>query len=170
VNAKNGTPSIGLLQVIRPTFDANKDARFPGGQTDPDANIAAALNYATTRYGSVEKIWPTTQGYALGGWITGIGGPRADANLIGASRGEFMVNADSAARNATALEAINAGAVATALPALPAGFGAAPAQAPQAAGSTTNFFGTQVADYHGLVEVAERKQHLAGVGPMASLP
>jgi hypothetical protein len=51
------------------------------------------------------------QGYPAGGMIQGVGGPTADANLIAASRGEFMVNAQSTSEFRPLLEAINAGRV-----------------------------------------------------------
>ncbi|MER8091664.1 transglycosylase SLT domain-containing protein [Streptomyces sp. NPDC058316] len=56
INAKNGTPSCGLLQVIRPTFNAY---HVPGTSTniyDPVANITAAANYAADRYGSIDNV------------------------------------------------------------------------------------------------------------------
>lgn len=109
INAKNGTPSIGLLQVIKPTFVAHADPRFPGGQRDPEANIAAALNYVDKRYGGAAKIWPTTAGYAAGGLVTGPGSGTSDSILARLSNGEFVVNAAAAAANAPWLEAINAG-------------------------------------------------------------
>ncbi|WP_280185899.1 transglycosylase SLT domain-containing protein [Nocardia gipuzkoensis] len=121
INAKNGVPSIGLLQVIKPTFDAHVDSRFPGGQRDPEANIAAALNYVDKRYGGAAKIWPTTAGYAEGGWVFGPGGPTSDSIPARLSAGEFVVNAAAAAANGNLLQAINAGAGLRAA-ALPPGF------------------------------------------------
>lgn len=56
VNAKNGTPSIGLLQVIKPTFDAYHVAGTSHSQYDPVANIVAACNYAADRYGSIDNV------------------------------------------------------------------------------------------------------------------
>ncbi|MFD3530630.1 transglycosylase SLT domain-containing protein [Streptomyces sp. NPDC058664] len=56
INAVNGTPSKGLLQVIQPTFDAY---HVPGTSTDlydPVANITAACNYAADRYGSIDNV------------------------------------------------------------------------------------------------------------------
>ncbi|MEV6166350.1 transglycosylase SLT domain-containing protein [Streptomyces sp. NPDC052052] len=56
INAKNGTPSRGLLQVIQPTFNAY---HVPGTSTnihDPVANITAAANYAADRYGSIDNV------------------------------------------------------------------------------------------------------------------
>ncbi|RII14834.1 Transglycosylase SLT domain protein [Streptomyces sp. YIM 130001] len=56
VNAQNGTPSKGLLQVIQPTFDAYHVAGTPNDLTDPVANISAAANYAADRYGSIDNV------------------------------------------------------------------------------------------------------------------
>ncbi|NWF25319.1 transglycosylase SLT domain-containing protein [Streptomyces sp. PKU-EA00015] len=56
VNAQNGTPSKGLLQVIQPTFDAYHVDGTPHDLTDPVANITAAANYAADRYGSIDNV------------------------------------------------------------------------------------------------------------------
>ncbi|WP_351225765.1 transglycosylase SLT domain-containing protein [Streptomyces sp. NPDC002133] len=56
INAQNGTPSKGLLQVIQPTFDAYHVAGTPHDLTDPVANITAAANYAADRYGSIDNV------------------------------------------------------------------------------------------------------------------
>lgn len=58
VNARNGTPSIGLLQVIGPTFDSYWEEEFgvPHDQYDPVANIVVACNYAASRYGSIDNV------------------------------------------------------------------------------------------------------------------
>ena len=56
INAINGTPSIGLLQVIKPTFDAYHVAGTANSQYDPVANIVAAANYAADRYGSIDNV------------------------------------------------------------------------------------------------------------------
>ncbi|MDV8006742.1 transglycosylase SLT domain-containing protein [Rhodococcus sp. IEGM 1318] len=109
INAQNGTPSIGLIQVIKPTFDAYMDARYPGGQADPAPNIAAAFNYVDDEYGGASNIWPKVNGYKDGGQYRGRGGPREDANLIAISDEEFIVNAMSTRANLPLLEAINSG-------------------------------------------------------------
>ncbi|MCX2967636.1 MULTISPECIES: transglycosylase SLT domain-containing protein [Streptomyces] len=57
VNARNGVPSIGLLQVIKPTFDAYHVEGTEKSQWDPVANIVAACNYAADRYGSIDNVW-----------------------------------------------------------------------------------------------------------------
>ncbi|MFF9783748.1 transglycosylase SLT domain-containing protein [Streptomyces sp. SID8375] len=56
INAINGVPSKGLLQVIQPTFDAYHVAGTPHKLTDPIANITAAANYAADRYGSIDNV------------------------------------------------------------------------------------------------------------------
>ncbi|NBE51939.1 transglycosylase SLT domain-containing protein [Streptomyces boluensis] len=56
INAQNGVPSKGLLQVIQPTFDAYHVAGTPKKLTDPVANITAAANYAADKYGSIDNV------------------------------------------------------------------------------------------------------------------
>ncbi|MGV9885158.1 transglycosylase SLT domain-containing protein [Streptomyces sp. NPDC003006] len=56
INAINGTPSIGLLQVIQPTFDAYHVEGTSTNIYDPVANITAAANYAADRYGSMDNV------------------------------------------------------------------------------------------------------------------
>ena len=70
INAKNGTPSKGLMQVIDPTFRANKD---PGYDDiwDPEANLRASMNYAVRRYGSLPAAYNRAGGYASGGVLPG---------------------------------------------------------------------------------------------------
>ncbi|MDJ0381248.1 transglycosylase SLT domain-containing protein [Streptomyces sp. G-G2] len=56
INAQNGIPSIGLLQVIRPTFMTYHVSGTPVDQYHPVANIVAAANYAAARYGSIDNV------------------------------------------------------------------------------------------------------------------
>ncbi|NJQ02076.1 transglycosylase SLT domain-containing protein [Streptomyces zingiberis] len=56
INAKNGIPSKGLLQVIQPTFDAYHVAGTKKDLYDPVANIVAACNYAADKYGSMDNV------------------------------------------------------------------------------------------------------------------
>ncbi|MCB5910698.1 transglycosylase SLT domain-containing protein [Streptomyces pinistramenti] len=56
INAINGIPSKGLLQVIQPTFDTYHVKGTPHKLTDPIANITAAANYAAHRYGSIDNV------------------------------------------------------------------------------------------------------------------
>jgi len=56
INAQKGTPSKGLLQTIKPTFDAYHVEGTSTNMTDPVANIVAACNYAADRYGSMDNV------------------------------------------------------------------------------------------------------------------
>ncbi|MFF4020491.1 transglycosylase SLT domain-containing protein [Streptomyces sp. NPDC001843] len=56
INAVNGIPSKGLLQVIPPTFAAYHVAGTSWNIYDPVANITAAANYAAHRYGSIDNV------------------------------------------------------------------------------------------------------------------
>ncbi|MFI8949105.1 transglycosylase SLT domain-containing protein [Streptomyces sp. NPDC053750] len=57
INAVNGTPSKGLLQVIDPTFRAYHVPGTSWDPFDPVANITAACNYAADRYGSMDNVF-----------------------------------------------------------------------------------------------------------------
>ncbi|KIF01837.1 lytic transglycosylase [Streptomyces sp. RSD-27] len=56
INAKNGIPSKGLLQVIQPTFNTYHVKGTKFDLYDPVANIVAACNYAADRYGSMDNV------------------------------------------------------------------------------------------------------------------
>ncbi|MEU9104223.1 LysM peptidoglycan-binding domain-containing protein [Streptomyces xanthophaeus] len=56
INAQNGIPSKGLLQVIDPTFRAYHVPGTSQNSYDPVANITAACNYAAARYGSIDNV------------------------------------------------------------------------------------------------------------------
>jgi hypothetical protein len=56
INAQNGIPSKGLLQVIPPTFAEYHVAGTSNNIYDPVANIVAACNYAAHRYGSMDNV------------------------------------------------------------------------------------------------------------------
>jgi SLT domain-containing protein len=68
-NAARGTPSMGLMQVIGPTFERY---RLPGhgDPTDPVDNIIAGVRYAVARYGSVSRV-PGVLSLAEGGAYRG---------------------------------------------------------------------------------------------------
>lgn len=77
-NAKAGTPSKGLMQVIPPTFIAN---HYPGHNDiyNPLDNILAGLTYIRRHYGSIfnvqQAVGSTPRGYDNGGWLyPGMGG------------------------------------------------------------------------------------------------
>ena len=69
INAKRGTPSIGLMQVIGPTFSKYRDPRAPNNIYDPLANILASMRYALARYGSLPAAYNRPGGYDSGGWL-----------------------------------------------------------------------------------------------------
>ncbi|AWZ09388.1 MULTISPECIES: LysM peptidoglycan-binding domain-containing protein [unclassified Streptomyces] len=56
INAQNGIPSKGLLQVIDPTFRAYHVPGTSQDSYDPVANITAACNYAAARYGTIDNV------------------------------------------------------------------------------------------------------------------
>ncbi|MYV38216.1 transglycosylase SLT domain-containing protein [Streptomyces sp. SID1328] len=56
INAVNGVPSKGLLQVIPPTFSAYHVKGTSWDIYDPVANITAAANYAAHRYGTIDNV------------------------------------------------------------------------------------------------------------------
>ncbi|MFC4376896.1 transglycosylase SLT domain-containing protein [Nocardia halotolerans] len=56
INAINGIPSKGLLQVIDPTFAAYHVDGTPFDVWNPVSNIVAACNYAAHRYGSMDNV------------------------------------------------------------------------------------------------------------------
>ena len=80
INWTRGTPSMGLMQTIRPTFEAYKKA----GMNDimnPIHNAVAAINYIKSRYGtpfntpgikSMSRGGPY-KGYATGGLVRKMG-------------------------------------------------------------------------------------------------
>ncbi|MEV4971962.1 peptidoglycan DD-metalloendopeptidase family protein [Streptomyces scopuliridis] len=74
INWINGTPSVGLMQVIKPTFEAYAGkyrATGPktyGVSTNPMANIYSSMRYALSRYGSLSKAYNRIGGYAAGGF------------------------------------------------------------------------------------------------------
>ena len=86
-NAKAGTPSKGLMQVIDPTFkQAIRGRSLPNNIWDPTANIYA-VDVAPHRYGSLSAIDPKNRpkGYddggkmppGEGGYNNGTGKPEA---------------------------------------------------------------------------------------------
>ena len=71
-NAKKGTPSKGLMQVIDPTFKAYARSGFNKNIYDPLSNILASVRYAVSRYGSLSKAYRGV-GYENGGIVTKTG-------------------------------------------------------------------------------------------------
>jgi hypothetical protein len=70
INAKNGIPSKGLMQVIPPTFASYAGKYKSRGIWDPFANIYAAVQYARSRYGGGwQRAITAPGGYAGGGLV-----------------------------------------------------------------------------------------------------
>ncbi|BDH04908.1 phage tail tape measure protein [Streptomyces seoulensis] len=67
INAKNGDPSRGLMQVIGSTFHAYAGKLAGRGIYDPLANLYASMRYALSRYGSLASAYNRPGGYAKGG-------------------------------------------------------------------------------------------------------
>lgn len=174
-NAAAGHPSKGLLQLIDTTFATFQDPRFPGDVVTPTANIAAGLNYVDSKYGGPEKIWPTTAGYADGGWVSGPGGPRTDSipMLWWGSNGEYLhvTNAAGAQQNAAFLDAMNAGARFQPL-GLPSSY--SPGDA--GGGEVHNHYGTvnvenpQIMHMGEFMDMLNQHQAKATLGSMAAWP
>ncbi|MEF9881571.1 peptidoglycan DD-metalloendopeptidase family protein [Streptomyces sp. P9-A4] len=74
INAKNGTPSVGLMQLIKPTFEAfaghmrGVGPKLHGVSTNPLANVYSSMRYAMSRYGSLPTAYNRPGGYATGGF------------------------------------------------------------------------------------------------------
>ena len=91
-NAKRGTPSKGLMQVIGPTFRAYARPGFDKDIFDPLSNILASIRYTRATYGSLKRGWDRKGGYADGGW-TGPGSKYTPAGVVHAD--EFVVQKSS---------------------------------------------------------------------------
>lgn len=72
------------------------NANFAANKVDMNASAVSIVSNGTVG------------GKADGGWITGPGSSRSDSVLVPTSNGEFIVNAKSAAANASLLKTINA--------------------------------------------------------------
>lgn len=57
INAINGTPSKGLMQVIGPTFRAYAMPGYDKNIYDPLSNMLASIRYAVSRYGSLAAAY-----------------------------------------------------------------------------------------------------------------
>ncbi len=68
-NARAGTPSKGLMQVIPPTFRAYARPGYDKDIFDPLSNILASIRYTRATYPSLAAGWNRKGGYALGGIV-----------------------------------------------------------------------------------------------------
>lgn len=93
-NAKKGTPSKGLMQVIPPTFRAYAHPEYNKDIFDPLSNMLASIRYTKAAYGSVRRGWDRKGGYAAGGW-TGPGSKYQPAGIVHAD--EHVIRKESRA-------------------------------------------------------------------------
>ncbi|MFD5384238.1 hypothetical protein ACFWMG_04575 [Streptomyces sp. NPDC127074] len=74
-NWKAGHPSVGLMQVIGPTFRSyagkyrKKGPFLYGTSVDPVANIYSSMRYALANYGSLPRAYNRAGGYDSGGYL-----------------------------------------------------------------------------------------------------
>jgi hypothetical protein len=76
-----GQPSVDVSELINAANQQGLDPK--------------TLGFTSAQIGNARRDVPTGSSYADGGPISGVGGPREDANLIWASRGEYMQPADT---------------------------------------------------------------------------
>ncbi|MEU0736997.1 peptidoglycan DD-metalloendopeptidase family protein, partial [Streptomyces lavendulocolor] len=74
-NWKAGHPSVGLMQVIGPTFRRHAGRYRSTGpfsygvSTNPLANVYSSMRYALAQYGSLPRAYNRPGGYDSGGWL-----------------------------------------------------------------------------------------------------
>ncbi|MFC0188492.1 phage tail tape measure protein [Fictibacillus aquaticus] len=99
-NAKKGTPSMGLMQTIRPTFDAHK-MKGHGNILNPIDNAIAAIRYIKSRYGNIMNV-PGLKSMSQGGPYKGyFEGARVAAKQLAwiAEKGaEYVIPTDGSTR------------------------------------------------------------------------
>lgn len=105
INAKRGHPSMGLMQTIRPTFEAHKK----NGMDDimnPVHNAVAAINYIKSRYGNpfnVPGIKALRQGKSYVGYEDGTNYvPQTGFAML--HKGEAVIPADQNKKRTDAMK------------------------------------------------------------------
>ncbi|OCH80311.1 hypothetical protein A9310_22040 [Gordonia sp. UCD-TK1] len=109
INAQNGVPSGGLLQVIEPTFQAHRDKSLPNDKFHPGANLVAALRYYVPKYGKdLTARWGSGKGgYKKGGYTGNLGVNQVAGFVHGR---EFVMPEGPTSRNYALLSAMHQGA------------------------------------------------------------
>ncbi|MFE1430376.1 phage tail tape measure protein [Streptomyces fungicidicus] len=115
-NWKAGHPSVGLMQVIGPTFRSyagkyrGKGPFLYGVSTDPLANVYASMRYALGAYGSLSRAYDRPGGYDSGGWLkpgqTGVNGLRKPEAILTPVQSAAFVAMAAAAEHATRSPAV----------------------------------------------------------------
>lgn len=102
-NWRAGTPSVGLMQVIGPTYRQWRDPKHDKGpyvygtSVDPLSNILAAVRYTRSRYkGNFQRAWGGRQGYAEGGQVAGHGNTDSVKAML--MPGEFVIRKEAVRR------------------------------------------------------------------------
>jgi len=85
-NAKKGTPSKGLMQVIDPTFQSYAKPPYNKNIYDPLSNIIASIRYSLAKYGSLYNAW-AKRGFI--GYESGIGKITISDIIPGYANGGF---------------------------------------------------------------------------------
>lgn len=97
INAKKGTPSKGLMQLIDPTFKQYSLSPYNKNIYDPLSNMIASIRYTVSRYGSLYNGWAARgyKGYAMGGfpepYSIFAAGERGRAEMLGTVGGKTAV-------------------------------------------------------------------------------
>lgn len=114
-NAAAGYPSVGLMQVIRPTFQAyagkhiNDQPQAYGVSEAPLANIFSAIKYVLSQYGSVAAGMRGVA-YAAGGHVQGPGTGTSDSINARLSNGEYVMQSSSVRKYGVGyMQALNSG-------------------------------------------------------------
>jgi hypothetical protein len=68
-NARRGTPSKGLVQVIDPTFRSFALAGYDQDIYDPLSNLLAGMRWAIASQGGIAATWGHQSTYDDGGWL-----------------------------------------------------------------------------------------------------
>jgi len=116
-NARAGTPSKGLMQVIAPTYQSNAKPGYTdlNYQSVPYYNVWAAIHYVLTHEGyGIQKLENWNNGsnmaYADGGYVSGPGSARSDSIPARLSNGEYVVQQSAVSRYGTSfLDKVNNG-------------------------------------------------------------
>ncbi|MFJ5532499.1 phage tail tape measure protein [Streptomyces sp. NPDC093261] len=99
-NAAAGDPSRGLAQTIGSTFRAYHQPGTSGNIYDPVANLAAAINYIRSRYGSIDSVPGVKSVRAGGGYVGydsgGVLPPGLTMAYNGTGRNEYVLTAPQA--------------------------------------------------------------------------
>lgn len=91
-NAAAGHPSIGLMQIIKGTFEQYRSKLLPDSQYDPVANIVAGVNYIRARYGDISHVQQADPNAAPRGYKNGGVMMPGDLGINETREPEFVFN------------------------------------------------------------------------------